>query len=61
MAEFDRSIPPGGEGEIAIRLDPAGCYEDTIKTALVLCNDPQKSTFQLIVHGRSRDESDPSH
>jgi hypothetical protein len=50
---FDRSIPPGAEGKISIRLNPKACQSGAEKSALVVCNDPQKSTFQLVVKGRS--------
>jgi hypothetical protein len=50
---FDRSIPPGGEGRIAIKLNPKGCRGEAKKTTLVTCNDPQKPYFMLTVQGKT--------
>ena len=56
MAGFDRYTPPGREGEIAIRLNPKAWQSGEKKTAIVICNDPQKTTFQLVVQGRLQQE-----
>ena len=49
MAQFDRTIPPGGEGKITLKLDTAG-YEGTVrKTARVYSNDPTKQVDTLSV------------
>ena len=53
MSRFDREIPPGGEGSISIRLNPAGCRGDSKKTALVTTNDPTKPYFTLTVKGQA--------
>jgi hypothetical protein len=52
VAGFDRSIPPGGEGKISIRLYPYSCHGDTKKIAFVFCNDPKNPYFKLTVLGR---------
>ncbi len=49
---FDKAIPPGGEGKIAIMLDPRGCRGGAKKSALVLTNDPVKTYFSLVVMGK---------
>jgi hypothetical protein len=51
---MDRSIPPGGEGKIMIKLFALSCHGDTKKVAFVFCNDPQNPYFQLTVQGRDR-------
>ena len=51
MADFDRLIPPGGEGKISILLLPYACHGDVKKTVLVFCNDPQNPSFKLTVKG----------
>jgi hypothetical protein len=47
VASFDRSIPPGGEGKITLRVDTKG-YEGNIhKGAAVYTNDPIKTRFTV--------------
>ena len=43
VASFDRSIPPGGEGKITLRLDTKEKHGDVIKKARVFSNDSNKS------------------
>jgi hypothetical protein len=52
VASFDRTIPPGGEGQVTIRLWALSCRRDTRKEALVITNDPQNSYIKLAVEGR---------
>lgn len=47
MAHFDRAIPPGGEGEITLKINTKG-YEGKIrKKAKVYTNDP-RSKFEVL-------------
>lgn len=49
MAYFDRSIPPGGEGKITLRVNTRG-YDGRIrKTARIYTNDPKipQETFVI--------------
>jgi hypothetical protein len=53
-ASFDRTIPPGGEGKITLRVDTKG-YEGNIhKTATVYTNDPVTPRFMLGVRALVR-------
>lgn len=42
MAQFDRAIPPGGEGKITLRVNTSGYEGNVRKTARVHSNDPSK-------------------
>ncbi len=51
MAHFDKAIPPGGEGKIALKLNLKG-YQGTIKkSATVFSNDPQNPRLMLTMQG----------
>ena len=52
VAAFDRTIPPGGEGKVTIKLWALSCRRDTKKEALVVTNDPETPYFKLAVEGR---------
>ena len=39
MAQFDRAIPPGGEGKITLRVDTSGYQGNVRKAARVYSND----------------------
>ena len=49
MAYFDRSIPPGGEGKITLRLNTRGYDGKIRKTARVYTNDPKTSQDTFII------------
>jgi hypothetical protein len=53
VARYDTAIPPGGEGKITLKLNPKACGQDTKKSILVTCNDPQKPYFILILKGQA--------
>ena len=40
MVQFDRIIPPGGEGKITLRLNTRGYRGEIIKGARIFSNDP---------------------
>ena len=50
MARFDRAIPPGGEGEITLKLNTKG-YQGTLhQSAVVYSNDPKHPQIRLAVN-----------
>lgn len=49
MAFFDRTIPPGGEGKITLRINTTGYDGDIRKRATVYTNDPHKGFEALRV------------
>ena len=49
MAYFDRSIPPGGEGKIALRLNTRGYEGKVRKTARVYTNDPKTPQDTIVI------------
>ena len=49
MASFDRSVPPGGEGKINLRLNTERYHGDVIKKALVFSNDNTKSVQTISI------------
>lgn len=52
MASFDRSIPPGGEGKITLRLNTKGVDGDVIKKAHVYSNDPTRRVQTISIKAR---------
>jgi hypothetical protein len=49
VAYFDRSIPPGGEGKITLRLNTRGYDGKIRKTARVYTNDPKTSQDTFVI------------
>ena len=47
MAGYDRSIPPGGEGKITLKLNTRGFEGEIRKAARVYTNDPKKPQEML--------------
>lgn len=47
MAQFDRVIPPGGEGQIRLQVKTAGYQGNVIKSARVYTNDPNQKIIRL--------------
>lgn len=47
MAQFDKAIPPGGEGKIQLRVETKGYQGYINKSARVATNDPGKKQFVL--------------
>ena len=54
MASYDRSIPPGGEGKITLRLKTKGYDGKIRKGAKVYTNDPKASQEFLIIEALVR-------
>lgn len=44
-------IPPGGEGEIKVTLEPKGQHTEITKNIIVLSNDPEQPRFTLTMKG----------
>ena len=51
MPEFDKAIPPGGEGKIRLTVRTKGYQGNIHKSARVYSNDPAKSMINLSVKG----------
>ncbi len=49
MARFDQAIPPGGEGEITLKLKTKGYQGALHKSAVVYSNDPKHPQIRLAV------------
>ena len=49
MARFDRTIPPGGKGEVTLKLSTKGYQGSVHRTATVYSNDPQHPQIKLAV------------
>jgi hypothetical protein len=47
VADFDKAIPPGGEGKIKLRIKTEGYQGAVRKTARVYTNDPTKAMVTL--------------
>lgn len=51
VANFDKTIPPGGEGKIELVLDGTRVHGEFTKTAQVLSNDPEHPELTLTIAG----------
>ena len=49
MASYDRSIPPGGEGKITLKLNTTGYEGKVRKAARVYTNDPKTPQEILVI------------
>ena len=52
MARYERAIPPGGEGDIVLKLSTRGYQGKLSKSAVVYSNDPQNPQIQLTVQAQ---------
>jgi len=50
-ARYDKEIPPGGKGEIVLRIRTRGFTHRVRKTATITTNDPHNKTFKLSIGG----------
>ena len=57
MAQYDRAIPPGGEGKVTLTINLTGLQGPVWKTATLISNDPEKPTVYLNLHGKVRPHS----
>jgi hypothetical protein len=51
VAQFDRAIPPGGEGKVTLKVDLKGYQGSVRKSATVDSNDPQNPRSTLVLQG----------
>jgi len=51
VAQFDRAIPPGGEGKVTLKVNLKGYQGNVKKTATVFTNDPQNQRASLTLQG----------
>jgi Protein of unknown function (DUF1573) len=63
VAQYDRTIPPGGQGEITLQIKPYSVLRQFHKETRVWVNDPQLPEFTLFLTGVSMPfiEITPSH
>ena len=47
MADFDKVIPPGGEGKMTLKIDTRGYQDKVHKSARVYSNDPKTPVMTL--------------
>ena len=52
MARFDRTIPPGGEGNITLEIRTKGFQGEMHKTARVTSNDPKQPQVTISMKGK---------
>ena len=62
-ADYDRSIPPGGQGKITLVIEPFSVLEEFAKHTKVFFNDPQRSRVTLTMKGWGEPliEIEPDH
>jgi hypothetical protein len=52
VAQFDRAIPPGGEGKITLEIRTKGYQGDMHKAARVMSNDPKNPQLTITMKGK---------
>jgi hypothetical protein len=50
-ADYDRSIPPGGQGKITLKIEPFSVLKQFAKHTKVFFNDPPRSPVTLTMQG----------
>jgi hypothetical protein len=63
VANYARTIPPGGQGEISLSIKPFSVMRQFRKETKIFVNDPDRSEFSLVLTGTARPfiEIMPSH
>jgi uncharacterized protein DUF1573 len=63
VASYNRTIPPGGQGEITLSIRPYSVIHQFRKDTTVTTNDPETSEFHLVLTGDALPfiEIQPSH
>jgi len=51
VADYDRVIPPGGQGKITLTIKPYSVMRDFLKQAKVKFNDPARPELELTLKG----------
>ena len=52
MARYDRAIPPGGTGNVTLRIDSSSVRGEFEKKAIVWSNDPDRRSIALYLKGQ---------
>ena len=62
-ADYERTIPAGGQGEITLSIKPYSVLRQFRKETRVFVNDPDRSEFSLVLTGTAKPfiEIQPSH
>jgi hypothetical protein len=62
-SDYDRTIPPGGEGKITLTIKPFSVLRQFRKQTKILVNDPERPEFSLVLTGVAKPfiEIQPSH
>lgn len=63
VADYERTIPPGGQGQITLAIKPYSVLRQFRKETRVWTNDPDRSEFSLVLTGTAKPfiEIQPSH
>ncbi|MCX5893154.1 MAG: DUF1573 domain-containing protein [Deltaproteobacteria bacterium] len=63
VAEYERTIPPGGQGQITLAIKPYSVMRQFRKETRIFVNDPERSEFSLVLTGKAKPfiEIEPSH
>lgn len=63
VADYDRSIPPGGQGQIHLGIKPYSVMHQFRKETKIFVNDPERPKFTLVLTGTAKPfiEIQPSH
>ncbi len=63
VANYDRVIPPGGEGKINLEIKPFSVVHAFRKKTVVRFNDPDRRAVTLVMQGQAQKsiEINPSH
>ena len=52
MARYDRAIPPGGTGNVTLKIDSSSVRGEFEKKAIVWSNDPDRRSIALYLKGQ---------
>jgi hypothetical protein len=63
VADYDKQVPPGGQGQITLKIKPYSVLRQFTKRTKVFTNDPEQREFVLVMKGEARPivEIKPSH
>ncbi len=63
VPSYDKTIPPGGQGEITLSIKPYSVIHQFHKDTTVTTNDPENREFHLVLTGNALPfiEIEPSH
>lgn len=54
MVQYDRTIPPGGEGKIELKVDTRNLSGTVKKEAVIYSNDPKNSVMTVMLRANVR-------